>query len=274
MDEDGEQLAEDALAFLAPRHGEAVLETEQYCLRHMPSPHPLAGYAARLRLGRDVEDTVAAVRAWFTDRGREEFLWLLGPSTTPRDLEARLTALGARPDAEDPVWAGMVLDEAPPSAPGIDVRKVEELDEAIRCVHITAADLPEAARAPAVAQVRAGWPNRNLEVREIFAAYIGGELVACATVAYLDRAVYLSGGATLPSARGRGAYRALVRARWDEAVRRGTPMLVVQAGRMSKPILERIGFRQVCEIQVLTDSARAEASEVFREPTEPLRLVR
>jgi hypothetical protein len=274
VDEGEQQLAEDALAFLVPRPGEVVLETEEYCLRHMPSPHPLAGCAARLRLGRDVDEAVAAVRAWFADRGREKFLWLLGPSTTPSGLEARLTAIGARPDAEDPVWAGMVLSEAPPRAAGIDVRKVNELDEALRCVEITAADLSEAARKSAVAYLRASWPDRNPEVREMFAAYIDGRLVACATAAYLDRAVYLSGGATHASARGRGAYRALVRARWDEAVRRGTPMLVVQAGKMSKPILERIGFRQVCEIQVLTDSARAEASEVFREATEPSRLVR
>jgi hypothetical protein len=54
--------------------------------------------------------------------------------------------------------------------------------------------------------------------------------------------------------RGRGIYRALVRARWDEAVRRGTPALVVQAGRMSKPILERLGFETVCEMHALVDS--------------------
>src|SRR6266542_2721124 len=168
----------------------------------MPSPHPLAGYAARLRLGAEVEEAVPAVRAWFADHGRDEFLWLCGPSTTPRDLEARLTTMGARPDAEDPVWAGMMLSEAPARTAGIDVRKVQELDEALRCVEITAADRP-------------------------------------------------------PAARGRGAYRALVRARWDEAVRRRTPMLVVQAGSMSKPILRRLGFREVCEIRAFTDSSRA-----------------
>jgi hypothetical protein len=65
--------------------------------------------------------------AWFADRGRKKFLWLLGPSTTPRDLETRLTAIGARPDAEDPVWAGMVLSNAPPRTAGIDVRRVKEL---------------------------------------------------------------------------------------------------------------------------------------------------
>jgi len=257
VEEGGQELAEDALAFLVPRPGEVVLETKQYCLRNMPSPHPLAGYAARLRLGAEVEEAVPAVRAWFADHGRDEFLWLCGPSTTPRDLEARLTTMGARPDAEDPVWAGMMLSEAPARTAGIDVRKVQELDEALRCVEITAADRPEAARESTVAQLRASWPDRNPEVQEMFAAYLDGKLVACATAAYLDRAVYLSGGATIPAARGRGAYRALVRARWDEAVRRRTPMLVVQAGSMSKPILRRLGFREVCEIRAFTDSSRA-----------------
>ena len=49
----------------------------------------------------------------------------------------------------------------------------------------------------------------------------------------------------LPEARGRGAYRALVRARWDEAVRRGTPSLVVHAEEASRRVLERIGFEYV-----------------------------
>ena len=59
-------------------------------------------------------------------------------------------------------------------------------------------------------------------------------------------------------ARGRGAYRALVRARWDDAVAAGTPVLITQAGRMSLPILERLGFRAVCEIQVLLDAFAGE----------------
>ena len=60
--------------------------------------------------------------------------------------------------------------------------------------------------------------------------------------------VFLTGGVTIPEARGRGAYRALVRARWDEAVRRGTPALVVHAEDASRRVLERIGFQHVCQI--------------------------
>src|SRR5207253_3301715 len=53
---------------------------------------------------------------------------------------------------------------------------------------------------------------------------------------------YLAGGGTLPDHRGRGAYTALVRARWEAAAERGTPVLTVGAGTMSRPTLERLGF--------------------------------
>jgi len=46
-----------------------------------------------------------------------------------------------------------------------------------------------------------------------------------------------------------------VRARWDEAVRRGTPALAVGAGAMSRPILERLGFVQVLEFRRLESVA-------------------
>jgi GNAT superfamily N-acetyltransferase len=58
----------------------------------------------------------------------------------------------------------------------------------------------------------------------------------------------------LPKARGRGVYRALLFARWDFAVDRGTPALTVQAGRMSRPICERLGFQFVDASRVYVDT--------------------
>jgi GNAT superfamily N-acetyltransferase len=69
----------------------------------------------------------------------------------------------------------------------------------------------------------------------------------------MDEAVALFGGSVLPAARGRGVYRALVRARWDHAVARGTPVLVVQAGAMSRPVLTGLGFESHCEIRLMVD---------------------
>ena len=70
------------------------------------------------------------------------------------------------------------------------------------------------------------------------------------------RGVFLIGGCTAPWARGRGLYRALVRARWEDAVRRGTPALVTQAKPdTSLPILLRLGFVEVCRVRRLEDRA-------------------
>ena len=61
------------------------------------------------------------------------------------------------------------------------------------------------------------------------------------------------GGAVLPEARGRGVYRALVRARWDHAVERADTPLVVQAGAMSAPVLAGLGFERHGEIRLFVD---------------------
>jgi GNAT superfamily N-acetyltransferase len=61
----------------------------------------------------------------------------------------------------------------------------------------------------------------------------------------------------LPVYRGRGVYRALVRARWDAALARGTLALVTQAGQMSRPILQRLGFRTLRESREFLDLSGA-----------------
>ena len=73
-----------------------------------------------------------------------------------------------------------------------------------------------------------------------------------------------SGGATLPEARGRGCYRALVRARWDEAMALGLPGLAVQAQYgSSAPILRRLGFVETATVHTLrSPAARATADEL------------
>ena len=86
-----------------------------------------------------------------------------------------------------------------------------------------------------------------------FLAFLDDVPVAAGYASYTPLGLLLFGGATLPAARGRGAYRALVAARLQEAVRLGTPVLVTHAGRMSRPILDRLGFTPVARIDRLID---------------------
>jgi hypothetical protein len=67
--------------------------------------------------------------------------------------------------------------------------------------------------------------------------------------------VLLLGGGMLEQSRGKGAYKALVLARWEDACRAGTPAPAVHAGQMSRPTLERLGFSRVAEITHLYDPA-------------------
>ncbi len=202
--------------------------------------------AQRFRFEPDeLDDVRAELHRHLRDRGRTKLDWEVGTHARPADLVHRLLALGLE---DDGVQAGMVLT-GPPAAPapaGVEVRRVE-----------TAAESLEASR---IAAIAFGGPvpgeEQEFEAQAdnvVYLAYADGVAVGRASAAFGEHGVTLFGGATLPEARGRGAYRALVAARWHDAVQRGTPLLVTQASPLSRPILARLGFREVCEIRALVD---------------------
>jgi GNAT superfamily N-acetyltransferase len=87
----------------------------------------------------------------------------------------------------------------------------------------------------------------------LFGAWLEGELVGAGAATPSSRGMLLWGGSVRADARGRGCYRALVRARWDDAVRRGTPALTVSANDQSSPALRKLGFERVLEFRRLED---------------------
>jgi len=241
------ELAENANTHtpLGPRDERIV--TDRYVLWLGPGDAPGWSVAQRFRLRPDeVDDVRAEIHGHLRERGRTACTWEVGTHAMPGDLVERLYARGLVDEQPTALAIGMVLTEPPPAAPaGIEVRRVETDDE-----------LHESERIAAIA-FGAPPPRRRRYVRDphstIYLAYVDGAPAARASASFGERGVTLFGGSTLPDARGRGAYRALVAARWDDAVARGTPCLVTQAGPMSRPILARLGFREVCEIRILVD---------------------
>ena len=230
-------------------------------LYHEPGfSFPPAGAVYRVRFGADAGERIEAVRAWFRGRGREEFLWWVGTSATPADLEEQLLALGAEPYGADPIVAAMICTEPPPGVEEIDVRRVETFEDftVAREIAWKTADFTERQQAEARASLERRWvEGRRTGDHAVFLVHADGRPVASGEVILLPFGGFLSGASTLAEYRGRGAFRALVRARWDAAVRRGTPALVVGAGKMSRPILERIGFSAVAEQHLLLDRSAA-----------------
>jgi GNAT superfamily N-acetyltransferase len=79
----------------------------------------------------------------------------------------------------------------------------------------------------------------------ILVAEAGDRVVSAAWLVMRDGSPFagLWGGSTLAQYRGRGIYRALVSRRAAIARAAGYPYLQVDASEMSRPILERLGFR-------------------------------
>jgi GNAT superfamily N-acetyltransferase len=216
-----------------------------------------AGGFHRIRFEAEgVEERVRRLRELFRERGRDEFTWWVGTSSTPGDLEDRLLALGATPYGDDPVIASMVSTSEPPEVEGVTVRRVERLEEFViaRELAWSTADFTDEQLAHVRATTAERWEARQRDDHAVaFLVYVDDEPIAAGDMIFAPFAGFLSGAVTRPDYRGRGAFRALVRARWDEAVRRGTPALIVGAGSMSRPILERIGFETVAEQHLLVD---------------------
>lgn len=201
--------------------------------------------AQRFRFRADeLGDVRGEIHAAIRERGRSELSWEVGSCAEPPDLVDRLVALGLEVTEHQ---VGMVLDREPDDAPSdVEVRRVETDDEWHESEVIAATAFGEQ-------EVPVRSPYTPSPDSSIYLAYVDGKPAARGSASYSEHGVTLFGGSTLPEMRGRGAYRAVVAARWRDAVERGTPILVTQASPMSFPILTRLGFREVCRITALKD---------------------
>jgi GNAT superfamily N-acetyltransferase len=154
----------------------------------------------------------------------------------------------------------MVLADEPPRADGVEIRRIATFDDHLVGLEIMlAADRFSPERmASERALARQTFDRRMRRGGLQWLAVLDDTPVAFALADRSPVGLYLAGGATLSEARGRGCYRALVRARWDEAVKLGLPGLSVQAQyESSAPILRRLGFVETATIHTLrSPSAR------------------
>ena len=200
----------------------------------------------------EVGDVIEEVRSLLRERGRPQTQWEVGSSAEPPDLVERLLERGLVHDKEPYAVALVLTREPPPPPTGVVAKRVETFEDyaAASAVQWAAFETPEAE----IAELRSQLPQMWSEtVNLMHVASIDGEVVASGTSAPTEHGLLLFGGATLPAARGRGAYRAVLHARWQDGVANGTPALITQGGSMSRPILERLGFERVGEVHVLLD---------------------
>ena len=204
----------------------------------------------------NVGATVEAARALARERGKTIVAWWVPPDQD--HLAPALEAAGLE-NEDTPGFEAienaltLVEPQLGDDVEGVDVRMVETWDdyragarvveEAFGMPHVTDDDL----RSRYDDYRHPDNPGRE------FVALIDGRVVGTSFAAFGGAGVNLFGGSVLPDARRRGVYRALVQARWRAASARGTPALTVQAGRMSRPICERLGFVFLAPVRVFVD---------------------
>jgi len=262
------EIAEYPNAFEPLGPNDERIETDRYALWMGPGKTWNTVQRQRFR-SEEVDDVLEEVRVLLRARGRARTKWEVGSSAEPPDLVELLLARGLIRD-KDPYAVALVLTEAPPPpAPGIVARRVESFEEyaAASEVQWQVFEMPD----DEVAEGRALLPQLWWETPTIMhAAWLDGEIVSAGTCAPTPHGLLLYGGATVSRARGRGAYRALLRARWDEAVSRGRPTLITQGGSMSRPILERLGFEPVGHVNMLLDEFSKREARANSSSPEPL----
>jgi Fe2+ transport system protein FeoA len=242
------EVAENANTYTPLGPADERIVNDRYVLWMGRGDEPGWNVAQRFRLeAAEVEEVRAELHGILRTRGRTGLTWEVGTHAAPGDLTERLLELGLVDDEPTPLAVGMVLTE-PPAAPPpeVEVRRAETPEERLASERIAA--IAFGGTEPTDPPPPSDDPNNV-----VYLAFVDGKAVARASGSFGEHAVSLFGGSTLPEARGHGAYRALVAARWHDAVARGTPVLVTQASPLSRPILARLGFREVCEIRILLD---------------------
>ena len=208
----------------------------------------------RIRLAADgVAPALEATRAL---PGLDRVTWWVGEHSTPGDLAEQLLAAGLEVDPETPGLTSLMIAARPAGEPEVQVLRVETFEDYLRAVELDweVWGLPEDLRAERRAKAPEHWRMILADGRTgHYLALIDGEPAGFGRAVFTPSAAILMGGATLPSARGRGIYTALVHARWEDAVERGIPRITVSAGAMSAPILEKLGFEPIGHVRLFVD---------------------
>jgi Acetyltransferase (GNAT) domain len=242
--------------FMDSTPGALVVQTPRFVLVAGTDGVWASVQGLRLRDGEAAE-VVAEIRGLLSPGVARVVSWWLSDLSTPPDVEERLLAAGLAIVAHDYRLDGLLATSSPPAGPpDVEVRVAATPEEwvTIRELQDGIFDNPPEHR-PTREQLVAEFAKTNAA---LFGAWLEGELVGAAGATPSSRGLLLWGGSVRADARRRGCYRALVRARWDHAVQRGTPAVTVVANDQSSPALRGLGFEKVLELRRLQDVLSAE----------------
>lgn len=204
--------------------------------------------------GRSGDELVEDVLRRLKAAGRTGVRWWVTPATRPTTLEATLLQRGFRLAETVDILTWDLGAGSEPAMPALDV-PVEVTTALVRDEATLRTMRELSARGfgeppPTAEQLRHYAAELTEQERTgkrtsfEFVAYVDGQPASSAGFTLVGHVAQFWGAATLPEARGKGAYRALVAARCAEAHRHGARVALTKARvGTSGPILRRAGFR-------------------------------
>lgn len=194
------------------------------------------------------EETVAAsidAQIDYFERIGQDFEWKVYGHDTPRDLRDRLAARGFEIGEPEALLIYDLVDASPAllaPPPRHDIRRLDDPDQLTDLQSVVEEVWQEdmAGLVNRLAHYLRDYPDSI----SIYAVYDGERAVSVAWLSFESgQFAGLWGGSTRLAYRGHGMYTALLAVRAQEALRRGKRFLTIDASPMSRPIVERSGFR-------------------------------
>jgi GNAT superfamily N-acetyltransferase len=188
--------------------------------------------------------------AYFQSLG-QGFEWKAFAHDQPADLVQRLAAHGFTIDEPEAVLV-LDLSVARFSSVPHDVKRLEDPDS-LRDVGSVKHQIDGANHRDRLDRLAYEMTHAS-DSLWVYVAYVANTPAACAWIRFPTDSAFASlwGGATVPAHRRRGLYTALLQTRIQAAQDRHYTYLTVDAGPMSRPILEPHGFKLLTQATACT----------------------
>ncbi len=217
-------------------------------------PVPLFNVVTRVRLSpANLDENIRKAIGRFRERGVPGNLHV-GPATRPLNIEAALQAHGFIQTASEP---GMAIDLSslknivmPPDLVIEPIRTKEQVDAGV-AVALQGFGMPEFLKEilPGLMTslgIEPGSPIQN------YLGILDNKPVAVSTVCYAAGVVGIYNVTTLPEVRGRGIGTAMTVKPLLDACSTGYQAGILQSSEMGYSVYARIGFKEVCRINIYT----------------------
>jgi GNAT superfamily N-acetyltransferase len=203
-------------------------------------PFPMFNAVTRARFGTQVVPRANEVIESFMAAGLP-WLWWLTPSTSSPQLEAVLEDRGLQREDVPGMYADLTTS---PQRRPVEGLVIEPGADAAALVDVMVAGfgMPESVRGP-MTELMACFPEAVNVIGRLH-----GRPVACGTAYLTGPTVGLYNIATLEDARGRGVGYAVTLALMDLAREAGARHAVLHATDAGRPVYERAGFVEVCQV--------------------------